>query len=181
MRLVKTPDATLLTGLSTATLREWTSRRALIPADVPPKGKGSPAGFTWQTILLLRIAVTLRDRFHLKLQPHRSLFASLKAALRRTSFVGLWGKTLAMRGGSDWTLVDQAETTSLDEDAVIIRLDPHLEALSIGFALPRPMRSSGQFELFPMRSIEQSTSALVTSATHRGWADPSTTMRRRSA
>ena len=78
MRLVKTPDATVLTGLSTATLREWTSRRALIPADVPPKGKGSPAGFTWQTILLLRIAVTLRDRFHLELQPHRSLFASLR-------------------------------------------------------------------------------------------------------
>ena len=181
MRLVKTPDATVLTGLSTATLREWTSRRALIPADVPPKGKGSPAGFTWQTILLLRIAVTLRDRFHLELQPHRCLFASLKAVLRRTSFLGLWGKTLALRGGSDWTLVDQAETTPLNEDAVIIRLDPHLEALSIGFALPRPMRSPGQLELFPTRSIEQSINAPVTFATHKRRADPNATMRRRSA
>lgn len=181
MRLVKTPDARVLTGLSTATLREWTSRRALIPADVPPKGKGSPAGFTWQTILLLRIAVTLRDRFHLELQPHRSLFASLKAVLRQTSFIGLWGKTLAIRGGSDWTLVDQAETTSLNEDAVVIYLNPHLEALSIGFALPGPMQSPGQLELFPTRSTEQSINATVTCATHKRRADPNSTMRRRSA
>jgi hypothetical protein len=89
MRFVTTPTATLLTGLSTVTLREWTSRRALIPADLPPKGKGSPAGFTWQTILLLRVAVLLRNRFHFELQPHLTLFANLKAGLQHTSFIGL--------------------------------------------------------------------------------------------
>ena len=84
MWFVTTPDATMLTGLSAATLREWTSRHALIPADVPPKGKGSSVGPTWQAILLFRIAVTLRDRFHLNLQPPLGLFANLKSGLRPT-------------------------------------------------------------------------------------------------
>ena len=58
MRLVPTRQALQLTGLSSAKLREWTSRRALIPADVPSKKQGSSAQYTWQTILLLRLAVT---------------------------------------------------------------------------------------------------------------------------
>ena len=37
MTLVATRRASELTGLSTSKLREWTSRRALIPADVTPK------------------------------------------------------------------------------------------------------------------------------------------------
>lgn len=181
MRFVTTPDATVLTGLSTATLREWTIRRALIPADVLPKGQGSPAGFTWQTILLLRIAVTLRDKFHLELQPHQSLFASLKTGLRKTSFIVLWGKALALQGGDDWAFVEEAEARPLKEDAVIIRLQPHLEALSIGFALPRPAPSPGQLELFPARSIDQLANSMAPAGTHRRRADPVTTKRRRSA
>lgn len=177
MRYVTTPDATTLTGLSTATLREWTSRRALIPADVPPKGKGSPAKFTWQTILLLRIAVTLRDRFHLELQPHRGLFASLKDGLRRTSFIALWGKTLSLQGGDVWTLVEGVDGAQLNDDALIVRLDPHLETLSIGFSLPRPMPSPGQLELFPARSVD-SAASLSGSTTRR---DAASNPRQRSA
>lgn len=167
MRFVTTPGATVLTGLSTATLREWTSRRALIPADIPPKSKGSPASFTWQTILLLRIASTLRDRFYLELQPHRPLFASLKAGLRRTSFIALWGKAFALHGGDRWTLIEAAEARLLSEDAVVIFLQPHLEALSAGFALPRPTNSPGQLELFPARSIDPTTRPLVAVARKR--------------
>ncbi|HEY8263651.1 MAG TPA: MerR family transcriptional regulator, partial [Methyloceanibacter sp.] len=63
MCYVTTPHACQLTGLSTEKLREWTSRRALIPADVKPRRKGSPAKYTWQTILILRLAVTLREQF----------------------------------------------------------------------------------------------------------------------
>jgi len=152
MKFVTTPDATMLTGLSTATLREWTSRRALIPADIPPKGKGSPAGFTWQTILLLRIAAALRDRFHLELQCHQSLFMSLKAGLRRTSFIALRGKNLALHGGDRWSLVEEGSSPPAG-DAILINLQPHLEALSVGFTLPLPTMSAGQLELFPARSI----------------------------
>lgn len=85
MRLVTTPVASKLTGLSTEKLREWTSRRALVPADVRPKRKGSPAKFGWQTVLVLRIAVLLRDCFNLELQANRTSFASLKKELGEPS------------------------------------------------------------------------------------------------
>ncbi|KFL28383.1 hypothetical protein [Brucella intermedia] len=159
MRFVKTPAAAQLTGLSTVILREWTNRRALIPADLAPKGKGSPAGFTWHTILLLRIAVVLRDRFHFELQPHQDLFACLKAGFQRTSFVALWGKSLILRGDNNWSLVEDADGLPLAEDAVVIRLQPHLEALSAGFSLPHPAKSAGQLELFPARSVDARTNA----------------------
>ena len=180
MRFVTTPTATLLTGLSTVTLREWTSRRALIPADIPPKGKGSPAGFTWQTILLLRVAVLLRNRFHFELQPHLSLFASLKAGLQHTSFIGLWGKSLILRGDNDWSLLEGVDGPPLAEDAVIIRLQPHLEALSAGFSLPGPGQASGQLELFPARSIDMSSTAVV-AVTSSDLDQTASVPRRRSA
>jgi DNA-binding transcriptional MerR regulator len=81
MRVITTREASQLTGLSTNKLREWTSRRALIPADVRPKSQGSPAKYSWQTILLLRVAATLRGSFHLELQAHRQVFASLRRDL----------------------------------------------------------------------------------------------------
>jgi hypothetical protein len=180
MRYVTTPDATVLTGLSTATLREWTSRRALIPADIPPRGKGSAAAFTWQTILLLRVAVSLRDRFHLQLQAHRALFASLRAGLRSKSFIALWGHSLVLLGDDKWSLVDDADGVPLIEDAVIIHLQFHLEALSAGFSLPGPTQSPGQLELFPARSIE-SISVEPINAPLRRLRDGASTTRRRSA
>jgi hypothetical protein len=180
MRFVTTPAAAQLTGLSTVTLREWTSRRALIPADVLPKGRGSPAGFTWHTILLLRVAVLLRDRFHFELQPHHALFASLKAGFRRTSFIALWGKSLVLRGDSAWSIVEEADGLPLAEDAVIIRLEPHLEILSSGFSLPHPAKLPGQLELFPARSIHAPAKSKVANAAGLP-RETATSVRRRSA
>lgn len=157
MRFVTTPIAAQLTGLSTVTLREWTSRRALIPVDVSPKGKGSPAGFAWPTILLLRIAVVFRERFHCELQPHRALFAGLKTELKRTSFLAMWGKSLVIMAHDSWSIVDDCHGLATAEDALVIRLNPHLEVLSSGFALPLPQNAPGQFELFPARSIDDPT------------------------
>jgi len=148
MELVPTRQALRLTGLSGPTLREWTSRRALIPADLPPKNQGSPAQYTWQTILLLRLAVTLRDRFHLELQAHRSLFASLRRGLRGRSFVALWDKALALHGRDEWLLVE-VSAEPLRQDAVVILLNPHLMILSEGLALPKPAGGAGQLDLFP--------------------------------
>lgn len=161
MRYVPTPDATVLTGLSTATLREWTSRRALIPADVPPKSKESPAIFTWKINLLLRIAAKLRNRYHLELQLHKSLFASLKAVLRRTSFIALWGKILTLQGGDRWFLMEGDEALPLVSDAITIVLQLHLEALSIGFALLLPSILVGQLNLFPARLIDSISGPLI--------------------
>lgn len=157
MQLVPTREASRLTGLSTNKLREWTSRRALIPADIPPKSQGSPAKYSWQTILLLRIAVTLRREFHLELQAHRPVFASVRRELRGASFIALWGKSLAIHANQRWTWVNDDDAGPLGGDAIFIRLAPHLEALSQGFALPRPSASPGQLDLFPVHPAVDAT------------------------
>jgi hypothetical protein len=38
-------------------LREWTVRRGLIQPDEPAPKRGSEAKFSWQTLLVLRLAV----------------------------------------------------------------------------------------------------------------------------
>ncbi|MEE4210779.1 MAG: MerR family transcriptional regulator [Parvularcula sp.] len=155
MRLVKTRQALRLTGLSAPTLREWTSRRALIPADVPPKTQGSPAQYSWQTILLLRLAATLRDRFHVELQAHRTLLASLHHGFHGRSFVGLWDRALVLQGGDKWLLIDTT-ADPLRQDSIIIQLDPHLLILSEGFALPKPAGIGRQLDLFPAAAVGKS-------------------------
>jgi hypothetical protein len=153
MRYVPTRVAIELTGLTRPTLREWTSRRALIPADVPPKRQGSSAQYSWQTILLLRLAVMMRDHFHLELQAHIPLFHCLRSALLGMSFIALWGRSLALQGGECWTLIDDDAPGQLRGDAIIISLQPHLLILSAGFALPDPAAALGQLELFPAVAV----------------------------
>lgn len=142
-----------LTGLSSEQLREWTIRRALIPADIKPKGHGSPARFSWQTILLLRLAATLRDHFKVELQAHRELFANLRASLGGVSFISLWGKSLALYGAHDWKILDREDNVDNGDDLILLRLDSHLKILSAGFALPQPSASPGQFQLFPAQGV----------------------------
>lgn len=176
MRLVPTRQTLQLTGLSAPTLREWTSRRALIPADVPPKSQGSSAQYSWQTVLLLRLAATLRDRFHLELQAHRSVFASLRQDLRGRSFIALWDKAIALHGRDEWLLIEETRVEPLRQDAVIILLNPHLLILSEGFALPKPESVAGQLDLFPATPVGEPSRRPVPKAGH---AD--TERRRRSA
>ena len=178
MRVVTTRKASQLTGLSTNKLREWTSRRALIPADIRPKSQGSPAKYSWQTILLLRIAVTLRDRFHLELQAHRQVFAGLRRDLRRMSFIALWSKSLAIHTDHHWAWVDDTELGVLSGDAILIRLAPHLEALSHGFGLPQPSSSPGQLELFPVRAVGETMSSAQPSRPHSTVSRPADWPRR---
>lgn len=149
MQLVPKRQALQLTGLTPAKLREWTNRRALIPADESPRKQGSSALFSWQTILVLRMAVVLKDKFRLELQAHRHLFTGLRGALKSRSFLALWGQALILRGPNDWSFSDLNDTDPLRDDAIIVHLDPHLEALAAGLTLPRPAAASAQFDLFP--------------------------------
>lgn len=151
MRLVPTPVASKLTGLSTDKLREWTSRRALIPADQPAKRKGSPAKFSWQTILVLRVAVLLRDCFSLELQAHKVAFDELWKMLRSQSFLALWGKRLALGPGRTWSIIDTADTV-LEFDTLLIPLDPHLVVLRDGFALSGA-NAERQLDLFSLPGV----------------------------
>lgn len=147
MEYVNSRRAVRLTGLSTQQLREWTSRRDLIAVDIKPKGRGSPAQFSWQTILLLRLAVMLRDRFKIELQAHRHLFAALREGLGRVSFLSLWGRALVLSGGAEWRLGDTKDLRVVAEDAIILHLESHLRVISKGFSLPLP--DDGQYTLFP--------------------------------
>ena len=146
-----TPIASQLTGLSTDKLREWTSRRALIPADQRPKQKGSPAKFSWQTILVLRVAVLLRDQFSLELQAHKAAFADLRKLLRSQSFIALWGKRLALGPGGTWAFLDDADSAP-EADALLITLNPHLAVLRDGFALPGASEER-QLDLFSLPTV----------------------------
>jgi len=154
VRLVPTPVVSQLTGLSTEKLREWTSRRALIPADVRPKQRGSPAQFSWQTILILRLAVLLRDQFAVELQSYKKAFATLRKELRSTSFIALWGRCLAF-GPQGGVLLEEGSPL-VGVDAIFIRLNPHLEAIRDGFSLPDAAAAAMQLDLFSLASMQGS-------------------------
>jgi hypothetical protein len=155
MNYVATPVASRLTGLSIDLLREWTVRRALIPADERPGRKGAPAQYSWQTILVLRLATTLHRQFRIELQGHKNLFDSLCQTLKRTSFIALWGRRIAFYGNDRWELLGAGDVSMFGEDALILSLDQHLEVLCEGFALPSPARREGQLELFPVRAVRE--------------------------
>lgn len=152
VHLVTTRMAVKLTGLSAEQLREWTIRRALIPADVKPKGHGSPAQYTWQSILLLRLALILRDRFKLELQAHRAQFADLRHNLGQMAFHSLWGKSLAIYGNQLWNLLQPEDLASTMDDCILLRLDSHLEKLVEPFSLVHPIAPE-QYELFAATGV----------------------------
>jgi hypothetical protein len=151
MQLVRSRDVPALTGLTADQLREWTVRRGLVQPDEPAQKRGSEARFSWQTLLVLRLAVVLRTRFHVELQAHRELLASARRLLRDASFPGLWGGTLAIYGLTRCELLSaRTPLPSSEEDAILLRLNRHLEALSQGFGLPEPI---SQLSLFPAVAV----------------------------
>jgi hypothetical protein len=163
MQLVRSRDVPALTGLTADQLREWTVRRGLVQPDEPAQKRGSEARFSWQTLLVLRLAVVLRTRFHVELQAHRELLASARRLLRDASFPGLWGGTLAIYGLTRCQLFSaRTPLPSSEEDVILLRLNRHLEALSQGFGLPEPI---SQLSLFP--AVVVRVAAEGTSVKHR--------------
>lgn len=150
-RLVTASDVQKLTGLTTDQLREWTARRGLIEPDAKPCGPGSRARYAWQTVLLLRLAVVLKETFHVELQAHRSLFAELAGRLAKVPFPALRGSALLVRANGAFDVLPLGEARTLDADVLIIRLDPHLEVLCIGFGLVEPTRQLPLFSAVAVR------------------------------
>lgn len=154
MRLVKSREVLQLTGLTADQLREWTVRRALIQPDVPAQKRGSEAKFSWQTVLVLRLAVVLRTRFHVELQAHRDLLVAARQLLNGTSFPALWGVTLAIYDLRRCELLSPRATLVADEDAVLLKLNRHLEILSQGFGLSDPVAQLPLFPAIPIRASD---------------------------
>ena len=135
--MAPTPIVRQLTGLSTVKLREWTSRRALIPADVPPPKRGAAALYSWQTVLVLRLAIVLREAFHVELKSQKALFDRLRAGLHERSFATLAGKCLIIGGDGQWRIVEPDRILPITGDCLILPLDPHLGGIGEAFALSR--------------------------------------------
>jgi len=138
--LIQSKQVLKLTDLTADQLRDWTHRRALIEPDVKPAGPGTRALYSWQTVLILRLAVVLRDRFHIELQAHRELFGALRRLLTGTSFPALEGCFLVLYDMQRCEIVptSSAGWSRVSEDVVLLRLDPHLDVLSAHFDTQEP-------------------------------------------
>jgi hypothetical protein len=147
MRLVGSREAQAVTGLSADQLREWTGRRGLVAPDIPASGKGTQARFSWQTLLVLRIACALKDHLHIELAAHRSLFANLQDRLSGHPFHALSDLTVVIVGGKHARLSRYSDLGDIgDEPVVVVKLSPHLAAVMSGFGVSAPM---AQLPLFP--------------------------------
>jgi hypothetical protein len=120
------------------------------------KRKGSPAKFSWQTILTLRVAAPLRDRFDLELQAHKASFAAWHQQVGTHSFITLWGKSLALLPGGQWSLVETKAPTR-GEDSLVVRLGLHLSVIRAGFA--RLSAAEEQLNLFRLPTAQSTTQA----------------------
>lgn len=136
-----------LTGLTADQLREWSHRRDLVPPDVAAEGPGRPALYSWQTVLLLRIAVVLRERFRIELQAHKHLLHALRDLFSGVPFPTLRGRVLALRAMEHGELLSEGmvRVGVGDPDTLFLRLDPHLDVLEADFA---PQDETRQLPLF---------------------------------
>ena len=136
-----------LTGLTANQLREWSHRRDLIPPDVEGEGPGRRALYGWQTVLLLRLADVLRERFRIELQAHKDLLHALRELFSGVPFPALRGCVLALRAMEHGELLAEGmvRVGGDDPDTLFLRLDPHLDILEAEF---KPQDQSGQLPLF---------------------------------
>lgn len=153
VRLIGSRDVLKLTGLTGNQLREWTVRRGLIHPDVPALRQGQQAQFGWQTVLLLRLAVVMRSRFHVELQVHRYLLLRARELLNGRSFPSLWGHRLAIFELERCALFGAGDPVPADEDVILLGLNTHLETLSQRFGVSEPI---AQLPLFPAVGLRPS-------------------------
>lgn len=150
IKLVTLGEVQKLTGLTSDQIREWTHRRGLIKPDVEPNGPGSRARYSWQTILLLRLAVALKGTFHIELQSQRDLFASLTQRLAKMPFHALRECAVVVQADAQYEIVRLSHARMPGANSLVIRLDPHLDVLATDFGLVEPTR---QLPLFPVVAV----------------------------
>lgn len=152
MRLIGSREVQALTGLSGDQLREWTGRRGLIRPDRPAQGKGTQARFSWQTVLVLRLAHLLKQEFHIELHAHRESLAELQRSLQGRSFPALWDHVAVLRAGMLLTLLRFSEMTfDADRAVIVLPLASHLQVLTVGFGLAAPMQQLSLFRAVGIR------------------------------
>lgn len=134
-------DVRALTGLSPSQLREWTSRRGILPADQPARGRGKHAQYAWNTVLVLRILAELHSSYGVEIAAWSALATSIRDRLAAASPLSLHGKYLQICGNQ--YEITATPSASPRATAILVRLDPHLEALATGLGvLPPPAQLS---------------------------------------
>lgn len=134
MQLIQAADASRLTGLTSHQLREWCARRGVVTPDVPGRGRGRHALFSWQTVLSLRLLRELHERFGAEVGAWKSAIEELRITLKGRSFPSLWSTVVAFPDREHARLVD--ERFVAPEGLLMLPLAPHLEALAHDFAFP---------------------------------------------
>jgi hypothetical protein len=144
--LVGSKEVQAVTGLSADQIREWTGRRGIVVPDIPAKGKGTQARFSWQTLLVLLIARTLRDEFHVELAAFQGAFKDIQRQLRGQAFHALQGVTAVFPSARSSRL-ERTTTTNLSMhcNAITIHLDSHMSAIAKGLGT---VAQSEQLPLF---------------------------------
>lgn len=79
---------------------------------------------------------------------------SARELLDGASFPGLWGATLAIYDLRRCELLSSRMDAAADEDAILLRLNRHLDVLSQGFGLPDPVAQLPLFPAVPIRTAE---------------------------
>lgn len=147
VRLVGSREAQVIAGLSADQLREWTGRRGLISPDVPARGKGTQSRFSWQTLLLLRLAGAMKTQFHIELEAYRDRLATLQNKLASLPFHSLWDFSLVVTGTEPPMLRSPGDIEfDSDQPLLVMGLRPHLDAIMHGFGIAEPI---AQLPLFP--------------------------------
>jgi hypothetical protein len=89
---------------------------------------------------VLRLALVLKQEFHVELQAHRGPLAELQNLLRGKSFPSLWDHVMILHETARLELIRLPIVTfDLDEAVIIIPLAPHLRALMVGFGTSVPI------------------------------------------
>ena len=144
MRLVQAGEATALAEISPHQLREWCGRRGILKPDVEGRGPGRHALYSWETRMVLRILRALREQYRIELSQWTAFASSFRDELDKVSFIQLWGAALWISDHKTARIVMKDESGD-GSTGIFVDLDPHLQVLSQGLALPGP---SDQLPLF---------------------------------
>ena len=140
MRLFQSADALRITGLTRSQLREWTGhgRRELISPDVRPGGPGRHALYAWQSLLVLRLLLVVRNEFAAEIGAWAPAARDLREKLDSTSFPSLWPLSVFFPNRSTSMLV--TDLAELGPNGLILPLEPHLTVLASELSFPNPIQ-----------------------------------------
>lgn len=151
MQMIGSADARAIAGLTHNRLREWTGRRGLVEPDIPARGKGTQARFSWRTLLILRLAKSLQDDLGVELSAHKQNLKGIQNALQGESLQALWKKAAVFSLTHGPSLVQETDLLASPQKAMIVMmLQPHLRDIVKAFGVAEPTM---QLPLFPVSSI----------------------------